>query len=151
MALQGICRHRRMVERRRSAHVCQFRSKSRDRDRGPRDSHALQRFYKGVIEWRLEKQQDGKARPFAAIARWNVARAADNLGKNGTVSGRVLLVTGLGPGAVCHVGYVDALANAKANDLAREIADKHARAFECGKDKPVIPGKVEPGNDITHH
>jgi hypothetical protein len=63
-------------------------------------------FYKGVIEWRLEKQQDGKARPFAAIARWNVARAADNLGKNGKVSGRVLVVTRLGPGAVCHVGYV---------------------------------------------
>jgi hypothetical protein len=53
-------------------------------------------FYKGVIEWRLEKQRDGKARPFAAIARWNVARAADNLGKNGKVSGRVLVVTRLG-------------------------------------------------------
>jgi hypothetical protein len=107
-------------------------------------------FYKGVIEWRLEKQ-DGKARPFAAIARWNVARAADNLGKNGKVSGRVLVVTRLGPGAVCHVGYVDALANANANDLAREIADKHARPFECGKDKPVILGEVEPGNEITHY
>ena len=47
------------------------------------------------------------------------------------------------------MGYVDALANANANNLAREIADKHARAFECGKDKPVILGKVEPGNDIT--
>jgi hypothetical protein len=75
--------------------------------------------------------------------------AADNLRKNGKVSGRVLLVTRLGPGAVCHVGYVDALANANANDLAREIPDKHARAFECGKDKPVILGKVEPGNEIT--
>ena len=47
------------------------------------------------------------------------------------------------------MGYVDALANANANDLAREIADKHARAFECGKDKPVILGKVEPGNEIS--
>jgi hypothetical protein len=28
---------------------------------------------------------------------------------------------------------------------------KHARAFECGKEKPVILGKVELGNDITHH
>jgi hypothetical protein len=25
-------------------------------------------FYKGVIEWRLEKQQDGKARPFAVTS-----------------------------------------------------------------------------------
>jgi hypothetical protein len=45
--------------------------------------------------------------------------------------------------------HANALANANANDLAREIADKHARAFECGKDKPVILGKVEPGNEIT--
>ena len=141
MALQGICRHRRMVERWRSAHVCQFRSKSRDQIAARETLTPFNDFYKGVIEWRLEKQQDGKARPFAAIARWNVARAADNLQKNGKVSGRVLVVTRLGPGAVCHVGYVDARANANANDLAREIADKHAHAFECGKDKPVILGR----------
>ncbi|MGH6841859.1 MAG: hypothetical protein ACREDV_07165 [Methylocella sp.] len=108
-------------------------------------------FYKGVIEWRLEKRQGGKARPFAAIARWNVKRSADDLARNGKVSGRVLVVTRLGPGGVCHVGYVDALANANANNLAREIADKHARAFKCGKDNPVILGKVEPGNEITHY
>src|ERR1700724_2639887 len=42
----------------------------------------LNDFYKGVIEWRLEKPQHGKARPFATIARWNVRRAADDLGKN---------------------------------------------------------------------
>jgi hypothetical protein len=51
-----------------------------------------------------------------------------------------------GPGGVCHVGYVDAVANANANDLAREIADKHARSFVCGKDKPIILGKGMPGN-----
>jgi hypothetical protein len=108
-------------------------------------------FYKRVIEWRLEKQQDGKARPFAAIARWNVQTAADVLGPHAKASGRVLVVTRLGPGGVCHVGYVDALANANANDLAREIADKSARAFKCGKDKPVILGKVEPGNGVTKY
>ncbi len=54
------------------------------------------------------------------------------------------MVTRLAPGGVCHVGYVDALANANANDLAREIADKHARAVVCGKDKPVRLGKSAP-------
>ena len=47
-------------------------------------------------------------------------------------------------------GYVDALANANANALAREIADKHARDFICGKDKPVVLGKVTPGEDFFH-
>jgi hypothetical protein len=56
-------------------------------------------FYKGVIEWRLEKQRDGKARPFAAIARWNVQTAADVLGPHAKASGRVLVVTRLGPRA----------------------------------------------------
>ena len=98
-------------------------------------------FYKGVVEWRLE---NGK--PFAAIMRWNhkLARELDRR----TTSGRVLVVTRLPPGAVCHVGYVDALSNANANELAREIADKHARAFVCGKDKPVILGKVAPGSEF---
>jgi hypothetical protein len=100
-------------------------------------------FYEGVIEWRLERQPDGTARPFATIARWNVRRPSD--GASGKTSGRVLVVTRLGPGGVCHVGYVDARANADANDLAREIADQRARVFRCGMDKPVIFGEREKG------
>lgn len=100
-------------------------------------------FYKGVVEWRL-----AKGKPFATIIRWNVKRAADM--ENRKVRGRALVVTRLPPGAVCHVGYVDALANANANELAREIADKHARDFICGKDKPVVLGKVTPGEDFFH-
>ncbi len=100
-------------------------------------------FYKGVVEWRL-----AKGKPFATIIRWNVKRAADM--ENRKVRGRALVVTRLPPGAVCHVGYVDALANANANELAREIADKHARDFVCGKDKPVVLGKVTPGEDFFH-
>ena len=57
-------------------------------------------------------------------------------------SGSALVVTRLGPGGVCHVGYVDARANPDANELARKIADQHARTFRCGKDKRVILGKV---------
>jgi hypothetical protein len=47
----------------------------------------------------------------------------------------------LGPGPVCHVGYVDAHANPHADEVARTIADKHARAFRCGGGRPVILGK----------
>jgi hypothetical protein len=46
---------------------------------------------------------------------------------------------------VCHVGYVDALANHDADALARKIADERARAFRCGTDKPVILGETGPG------
>jgi hypothetical protein len=95
-------------------------------------------FYKGVIEWRLVG-----AKPFATIVRWNYKTEADQ--EKRSVSGRVLVVTRLPPGPVCHVGYVDARANPNANELAREIADKQARGFDCGKDKSVILGKVGAG------
>jgi hypothetical protein len=98
-------------------------------------------FYRGVVEWRLV---DGKA--FAAIMRWNVKRPADM--EDREIRGRALVVTRLPPGPVCHIGYVDALANPNANELAREIADRHARDFACGKDKPVILGKITPGEDF---
>ncbi|PWB83601.1 MAG: hypothetical protein C3F11_05750 [Methylocystaceae bacterium] len=101
-------------------------------------------FYKGAVEWRLEKPE---GRPFATIVRWGVKTTAD-LDKT-SARGRVLVVTRLPPGAVCHVGYVDALANADANGLAREIADKYARGFDCGKDKPTFLGKVTPGEEFV--
>lgn len=94
-------------------------------------------FYKGVIEWRLA---DGK--PFATIMRWNYKTPAET--EKDTAHGRALVVTRLPPGAVCHVGYVDARANPNANELAREIADKYARNFVCGRDKPVVLGKAGP-------
>jgi hypothetical protein len=63
-----------------------------------------------------------------------------------TSTGRVLVVTRLGPGGVCHVGYVDARANPDANALARKIADESARTFKCGKQKRIVLGKLtEPG------
>ncbi len=98
-------------------------------------------FYKGVVEFR---QTGGK--PFATIIRWNYKHASE-IDKR-TASGRLLVVTRLPPGPVCHVGYVDALANRNANELAREIADTKARGFDCGKDKPNIAGKVTAGDAI---
>ena len=91
------------------------------------------------IEWRIERLPNGKPHAFATILRWNVtALDPDNDLKQ--VAGQVLVVTRLGPGGVCHVGYVDGRANPNANELAAELADKHARAFKCGKDKPITLG-----------
>lgn len=95
-----------------------------------------------TIEWRIERLPDGKARPFATILRWNttVLDKDDN-----NVAGQVLVVTRLGPGGVCHVGYVDGRANPNANELAVQLADTHARTFKCGKDKTFVLGVKGPG------
>jgi hypothetical protein len=106
---------------------------------------AFNDVYSGTVEWRLEKSADGKLRPFATILRWNVIAAGDQpaRGKSGIVpTGRVLVVTRLGAGGVCHVGYVDARANPDANDLARKLADEHARGFKCGRDKRFVVGQT---------
>jgi hypothetical protein len=96
--------------------------------------------YKGTIEWRIETPSAGKPRPFATILRWNVKLEDDER----DTTGRVLVVTRLGPGGVCHVGFVDARANPNANELAEQLADERARGFRCGADKPIVAGKVMP-------
>lgn len=87
------------------------------------------------VEWRLVKEGQQKSTPFATIVRWQVKLDEDTKASRG----RVLAVTRLGD-TVCHVGYVDALANKNANALARELAEKHARTFDCEKDKRIILG-----------
>ena len=105
---------------------------------------AFNSVYEGTIDWRLERRPNARPRPFATILRWNVRRQDDE--RNST--GRVLVVTRLNPGGVCHVGYVDARANENANELARQMADELARGFQCGKDKPVVRGQVSAGQSI---
>ena len=107
---------------------------------------AFNDVYKGKVEWRLAAAPRGKSEPFATILQWNVMTGADTEKAKGPVkpSGRVLVVTRLGPGGVCQVGYVDVRANPDANELAREIADEHARGFRCGKDKRIVLGKTDP-------
>jgi hypothetical protein len=61
------------------------------------------------------------------------------------VRGQVLVVTRLGPGGICHVGYVDGMANTDANALAQKIADEQARKFRCGGDKIIVLGNKGPG------
>lgn len=94
----------------------------------------------GSIEWRGERGKDGKLKPFAAIMPWSTTVSGDGE----PVRGRMLVITRLGPGAVCHVGYVDAQANADAAVLARRIADETARTFKCGSEKPRILGQRGP-------
>ena len=117
-----------------------FGSRAADEPAAGQTFAAFNNMYKGTIEWRLERRPDGKQRAFATILRWNVMIDPDSR----VSRGRVLVVTRLGPGGVCHVGYVDALANSDANALARRIADEKARAFNCEKDKRIVLGKVGP-------
>jgi hypothetical protein len=70
-------------------------------------------------------------RPFATILRWNYMLSPEDR----KASGRVLVITRLNPGGVCHVGYVDGRAP-DANEKARKVADEKARSFRCEKDKP---------------
>lgn len=88
-----------------------------------------------MVGWRAA---DGK--PFAIIQRRHIADNND-LDKQGRPNTKALLVvTRLPPGAVCHVAYVDAIANPNANELARKAADELARGFKCGKDELKIMG-----------
>ena len=70
---------------------------------------------------------------FVGDRRWNVRIDED---EGGRLRGRFLVVTRLGPGGVCRVGTVDATNDPDANQAARLMADKYARAFRCGTDKP---------------
>lgn len=101
------------------------------------------KFDGNLIEWRL----DGERKAFAAITLWKAQRPSDRPFE--TYTGAIMVVTRLGPGGVCHVGYVDARVNRGAHALAREIADRRARAFQCGKDKAIVVGKREPGFDFV--
>ncbi len=105
---------------------------------------AFNSAYQGTVEWRIEALPDGKTRPFATILRWNVKLEDDER----DTTGRVLVVTRLGPGGVCHIGYVDARANPDANALAAQLADDKARTFQCDKDKPATLGKTTPGLNL---
>ncbi len=93
------------------------------------------------IEWRVEREPGGKLKPFATIMRWSTTVSSGDE----PVRGQVLVVTRLGPGGVCHVGYVDARANPDANALAARLADERARTFKCGADKAVVVGNKGPG------
>src|SRR5215831_16267215 len=100
---------------------------------------------RGRIEWRVAREGRRRSHPFAAIVRWSTFAVGELQSAGEAIKGKVLVVTRLGPGGVCHVAYVDALANANANELARKIADERAATFRCDTDKPIIVGATGPG------
>ena len=51
-------------------------------------------------------------------------------------TGSTLVVTKLGKDDACHVAYVEAAGNPKANEQARAHADTLARGFDCKRDTP---------------
>ncbi|MDA9497692.1 hypothetical protein [Bradyrhizobium sp. CCBAU 11357] len=88
-----------------------------------------------TIEWRA-----AGAKPFAIIQRWHIADSSDPDKQGRPNTKAMLVVTRLPPGPVCHVAYVDAVANPNANELARKAADDLARGFACGKHEVKIIG-----------
>ena len=125
MALPRISRFPGLARCRRPADVCKFWSRRRARASGRETIPGFNDVYRGTIEWRLERSRDGKLKPFATILRWNIMTSPDDR----QTSGRRLVITKLGPGGVCHVGYVDARASPDANELARKLADEKARTL----------------------
>ena len=93
-----------------------------------------------TIEWRVA---DNK--PYATILRWFIENSDDNGQQTKAVEGQVLVVSKVAdsyndiPGS-CVVGYVDARANANANEIARRIADTMARDFRCIEDTAEFHG-----------
>ena len=88
----------------------------------------------GKVEWRLSNAK-GYFFPIATIVRYHTADPV-----TGENKGQVLAVTQIAEGNSCHIAYVDALAHANANELAREAADK-AGSFNCAADEPQVIGK----------
>lgn len=107
-----------------------------------KETLASTNYESGKIEWRGQRSADGKFKPYATIMRWHTEQLDSN---DKEIKGQVLVVTRLGPGGVCHVGYVDGRANTDANALAQKIADENARKFKCGADKPIVMGNKGPG------
>jgi hypothetical protein len=84
----------------------------------------------GVIEWRMT----GDGEIFATIFRAFTVRNPEDLRPR-----QVLVVTKIDGPQTCRVAYVDAH-QADANVIARDHADRYARGFVCGQDRPLRSG-----------
>lgn len=88
------------------------------------------------LEWRFE-ESDGTPTPFATIVRYKYQTMNDD-GTYG--NGQALVVSRFRSGETCHVAYIDAFANAEANVMAREVADKYASGGECPEGRVPVLG-----------
>jgi tetratricopeptide (TPR) repeat protein len=98
-------------------------------------------FYVGdTVEWRL-----GNGRPFATILRWHYPESETRSASGERIDANILAVSKVGQPDVfdaCIVGFVDARANADANEIARTVADTYAADFRCGSDRPKFHGTI---------
>ena len=77
---------------------------------------------RAIVEWRFDRRGERKL-PYATIMRFHTSRDGRR--------GDVLVVSKVSDAETCHVAYIDALANPDAIALARQIADKRAKGFDC--------------------
>ena len=89
---------------------------------------------RATMEWRFIKKA-GRDVPYATILRY--------VTKNDTDTGQILVITKVSTTEACQIGFVDAIANVDAIEIARKLADDMARTFDCASDpKPAgLTGK----------
>jgi hypothetical protein len=80
---------------------------------------------RATIEWRFNRRGE-RMLPYAIIVRFHTSRDGRN--------GDVLVVSKVSDAETCHMAYIDALANPDAIALARQIADRQAKRFDCRQD-----------------
>jgi hypothetical protein len=102
------------------------------------------------IEWRLSAD----ATPFATIVRWFVSDP-ETTGADDARYGQVLVISTIATEedpTSCVVGYVDALSNKNANEIARKVADDEAQGFACGVNEPGWHGERQAlaGQQMRH-
>lgn len=78
-----------------------------------------------AVEWRFVIR-DKRVVPYATIVRYFTQTAGGR--------GEVVVVTRVSDQDTCQVARIDALANRDAMVLARDIADRQARTFDCRQD-----------------
>lgn len=80
---------------------------------------------RSALEWRFIIR-DARPVPYALIIRYFTKEAKRR--------GEVLVVMRVTETEACHVAHIDAVANPGAIMMARRIADREARQFDCQKD-----------------
>ena len=91
-----------------------------------------------TVEWRGVKSKKG-FQPYAAIVR---VLMKDPEAATPRPDGEVLAVLRVDPSEAeaCAIAYVDGRANKRANELARDTADRLGPTYLCDSDKPVVTG-----------
>jgi hypothetical protein len=90
------------------------------------------RSQRSAIEWRFVIR-DKKTVPYATIVRYFT--------QDRNARGEVVVVTRITENESCQVARIDALANADAMVMARTVADRQARTFDC-RQEPLIVGRT---------